>query len=214
MALLIFHKVNDVCHWALWEISEEENPLREALPSHPEEDAYFETISHPDKRKEFLAARLTVQALLQERGQSYQGLLKDKYDKPFLNHPPYYVSISHTHNAAVAILHEQAVGIDIEPKRDKLWRIAHKFLAPSEKIFVGDSLDKLTLIWSAKEALYKLYGKKKLSFKENMCCQTFEPNSEGAFLMNLSVKNKPLVSYPVFYQEWEGSYIVYVLDLP
>jgi hypothetical protein len=38
----------------------------------------------------------------------------------------------------------------------------------SEISWVSDDLEKATILWSAKEALYKLYGKRKVDFKENL----------------------------------------------
>ncbi len=213
MALRILYQVNERCSWALWHITEEEANLREILPISTVDEAYLHKISHPDKRKEFLAARICIKALLEKEGLTYQGLPKDKFDKPFLKHSAAHVSISHTLQVAVAILHKSAVGIDIEPIRPKLWRIAHKFLNPSEQVFVGKSLDKLTLIWAAKEALYKLYGKKKLSFKENMSVQTFQPEASGSFKIDLFLENAPPITYPAFYHKWGENFVVYVLDL-
>lgn len=210
MALHHIHKVNPQCSWAVWQITETESNLQVLLPSNEIDAKYLSKISHAEKRKEFFAARLALQALLEALKQPYEGLPKDEYDKPYLAHLPYHISISHTYDSAVAILHQtQATGIDIEPCRHKLWRIAHKFLNAHESAIVEDSLEKLTLAWVAKEALYKLYGKKKLSFKENMQILPFKASAKGSFITQLIQAQDEPIDFEIFYQKYNNNYIAY-----
>ena len=68
------------------------------------------------------------------------------------------------------------MGIDIEMQRDKIVKIAHKFTPIEEykSIANHDALvSKLTIVWGAKESLYKIYGKKKLRFLENIYIEDF-----------------------------------------
>ncbi len=210
MALHSIHQVNPHCSWAVWQITETEASLQSLLRPHEIDTQYLSKISHSEKRREFFAARLALQALLEANQQSYEGLPKDEYDKPYLHHLPYQISISHTSDSAVAILHQtQATGIDIEPCRQKLWRIAHKFLDKEELTIVKDSLDKLTLAWVAKEAIYKLYGKKKLSFKDNMQILPFEAAQKGSFMTQLVQPEADAITFEIFYQKYNNNYIAY-----
>lgn len=210
MALHSIHKVNPQCSWAVWQINESEASLQALLSSNEIDEQYLTKISHTEKRKEFFAARLALQALLELLQHPYKGLPKDEYDKPYLEHLPYHISISHTNDSAVAILHQtQATGIDIEPCRQKLWRIAHKFLDEQERAIIEDSLDKLTLAWVAKEAIYKLYGKKKLSFKDNMQILPFEPAPKGSFITQLIQAQDAPIDFEIFYQKYNNNYIAY-----
>jgi 4'-phosphopantetheinyl transferase len=87
------------------------------------------------------------------------------------------VSLSHTSNYAVAIVSlEEEVGIDIEKISNKLSRVSHKFLSEPERLHAGNDLLKMCIYWCAKESLYKWYGKKNLSFKENIFIEPFEEN--------------------------------------
>jgi 4'-phosphopantetheinyl transferase EntD len=72
------------------------------------------------------------------------------------------------------------IGLDIEKVDDRIHRVSNKFLNENEQIFAESKLTK-TLIWSAKESLYKWYGKKELDFKGNMEAMEFEPKNEGIF---------------------------------
>jgi 4'-phosphopantetheinyl transferase len=98
-------------------------------------------------------------------------ILKNGDNKPRLlvSGESYEVSISHAFEyAAVIISQDRKVGIDIEKTDNRIHRVKHKFCSDAELEFAQDHTDKLTLIWSAKEALYKLYSKKQVIFKENL----------------------------------------------
>ena len=66
-----------------------------------------------------------------------------------------WLSLSHTTKyTALAWNTEVAVGVDIEAQRPQIWRIAHKFSPP--KVAPDQySIEELTDLWCAKEALYK-----------------------------------------------------------
>ena len=68
------------------------------------------------------------------------------------------------------------VGIDIEMQRDKILRIAHKFTPVSEYRTLANTeavIRKLTIVWGAKESLYKIYGEKGLSFLDHINVNDF-----------------------------------------
>ena len=62
------------------------------------------------------------------------------------------------------------IGVDIEKLRSKISNVSSKFIN-SEAIFINSNIsteiERLTAIWTTKEALYKLYGKPGLSLKDN-----------------------------------------------
>ena len=79
------------------------------------------------------------------------------------------MSITHTSNYVAAVMHHsEALGVDMEKPSEKLKRIAHKFLSETERTEAESDIEKLCIYWSAKEALYKLYGKRKVIFNENL----------------------------------------------
>jgi len=47
-------------------------------------------------------------------------------------------------------------------------------LSNPERLHAGDDLSKMCIYWCAKESLYKWYGKKNLSFKDNIFIEPFE----------------------------------------
>src|SRR5690606_5273710 len=61
------------------------------------------------------------------------------------------------------------IGLDLEPIREKALIVQNKFLSETEKLNNDtSSKEVMTKIWSGKEALYKLAGRKKIIFKENL----------------------------------------------
>jgi len=61
-----------------------------------------------------------------------------------------------------------AVGIDIEKPRHQIFKVIGRLCSKEELDWVAEDIDRATILWSAKEALYKLYGKRKVDFKENL----------------------------------------------
>lgn len=126
-------------------------------------------------------AFLSVRKLLQEAGYTDLDLYYDAFGKPHINGEK-HISITHSHDFSAIIISDETVGIDIELQRDKIIRIADKF-CDSEFQFLSRSfgtekkeeyIRKLTVIWGAKEAIFKIRNEKGISFKDHIKVNTFE----------------------------------------
>ena len=119
---------------------------------------------------------LSIRHLLKEVGYSDDDLVYDAFGKPHLQDGK-HISITHSFTFTAIIISEEApVGIDIEKRRDKIVKIAHKFTPIEEykSIANHDALvSKLTIVWGAKESLYKIYGKKQLLFLDHIYIEDF-----------------------------------------
>ena len=165
--------------WGLWRIEEDETQL-EAAAASPERIP--EAIRHPHKRLEWYAARVRVKTLMERSGLTFQGIVKDVYGKPFPSGYAHHLSLSHSYPYVAAYLHAtHPVGIDIQPPRSSLLRIAHRILDPSELAFAGTDLNTHCVIWCAKEVLIKVHGRKDLIFSKNLRISPFSINSKGYF---------------------------------
>jgi 4'-phosphopantetheinyl transferase EntD len=172
--------INKDCMWGLWEITESAEVLDAQLPPNGYDTLYLASVTHEGKKAESLAVRVLVKHLLQEWNYSYRGIIKDQHDKPYLAGLPVHLSISHTSRYAAVIVHRhQEVGIDIEFVKEKLLKVAHKFLNEHEWQDAGNDLQKLCVYWSAKEVLYKKYGRKQLSLKEEITIEPFKLKETG-----------------------------------
>jgi 4'-phosphopantetheinyl transferase EntD len=67
------------------------------------------------------------------------------------------------------------VGIDIEKNRQKIVKIAPKFIGEEKKHLNQNHLiEQLTVIWGAKESLYKIHPDGGLLFKKHLPIEAFK----------------------------------------
>lgn len=175
----------DSC-WGLWKITEDEASLQKEVIG----EVVPPTLVNPLKRREFLAGRSLIKALLSKWQFPYHGIEKDRYGKPFLTDKNLHISISHSYPFVAAIIHRQKnVGIDLEQPKDKLLRIAHRILAADELSNAGEDVVKHCVYWCAKETLIKIYGKKDLIFSKNLLIAPFSLQSKGDLIGRIVVNN-------------------------
>jgi phosphopantetheinyl transferase len=81
-----------------------------------------------------------------------------------------FISISHADGiVGIALNKNYEVSLDLETIDNKAMRLREKFLSDQEKEKLDiDSPIEMTKVWSLKEVLYKLSGKKGLHFKEQL----------------------------------------------
>ena len=179
MAAPTFLQLNDDCTVLLQPIVEDEPMLRAGLTLTPSEQDDLAGIRHPAQRVEWLACRSAVRQLAEMQGLAYAGLQKDTFGKPHLVGLPGSISLSHTGGWAAAVLHRlKPVGIDIEPVRDQFRRVVPRVLSSDEIAHANDDSGRLAVYWCAKEALYKLYGKRNLTFREHLHVEPFADDAD------------------------------------
>lgn len=188
MSITKIEKINSNSFWCCWEISETVYQLRNKILLSDAGIKELEKISHPIKQLERLASRGCIQELVKKAGKTYNGITKDKHDKPHLIDLNYHISISHSYPYAVAILHKKLpVGIDIENPVEKLGRIAHRFLNEKEFDDCDGDIKKLCIYWSGKEAIYKLNGKIGLNFKKDIRISPFNLKDKDVIRSEFSI---------------------------
>lgn len=185
MPVLLHQHLYEPGEWGLWEITESEEELSTGLELFPAEAEQLSCIRGTGRRREFLAARKLLHHM---SGRDVRGeLYKDDAGKPHLRSSHFHVSISHTGGYAAAAAHPNPCGIDVQRIVPRIHRLAHKFVSPAEEAQLRDAtrLEQLHLIWSAKEALYKAYGRRQLDFKENLYVDfgTYQPGQTAAEAM-------------------------------
>ncbi len=172
--------INDDCTVMLWPITEDEPTLRSDLPLTVTELEDLDAIRHPIQRIEWLACRVAIRQLTEAQGLPYRGLQKDEFGKPHLIGAPWHISLSHTSGWAAAVLHRsRPVGIDIEPVREQFKRVVPRVLSEDEIAHAAGDLNRLAVYWCAKESLYKLYGKRELTFREHLHIEPFADEAES-----------------------------------
>lgn len=147
-------------------------------------------------------AFLSVRMLIQEMGFTDKDLHYDEFGKPYFdchNH----ISITHSYHFAAIIISDETVGIDMELQREKIQKIADKFtdfecdyLDPST---TEEYIKKLTVIWGAKEAIFKIRNEKGISFKDHINVSNFslgETQTQASLHFDNLIKD-----FDVHYQE-------------
>lgn len=129
-----------------------------------QEKERFFSFKHQNRKCEFVATRILRHHLF-----GYVHIHYDDHGAPFIEDEG-FISISHAPGVVgLAISKTYKVGIDLEPKRNKAYTLRSKFLSEKEKMeFDTSSENEMTKVWSAKEVLYKLAGRKKILFKEHL----------------------------------------------
>ncbi len=158
---------------AVWRISEDESELRNGLSLSEQSEKRLLQMKSESQRKAFLAIR----QLLEVFGHSDESLYYNDSGKPFLKEV-HSISISHAQQyAALALGFNCEVGIDIERHREQIERIAHKFSGSGAVQQLHDRaqrIEKLTIIWGAKESIYKILDRRGLSFKKDIRVDDFQ----------------------------------------
>ncbi|MFY0591284.1 4'-phosphopantetheinyl transferase family protein [Roseivirga sp.] len=194
MPILFKKSINDTVSYLVWEISESEDELLSHLNLNDEEWSDFDRIKVGIRRLEWLGARTALKHLVKEIGQFY--IFKDGFGKPHLRDSNIGISISHTKGfGAAAINLNGPIGIDIEHPRQQILKIAHKFLHDSEKSWAGKSVEHLTKIWAAKEALYKLHGRTQLTFAEQLIISNVNLDKPAGSIIESNISRTYKLAY-------------------
>ena len=119
---------------------------------------------------------MSIRHLMAEAGYKDADLYYDDFGKPHLKDDQ-YISITHSFNFTAIIVSNNDVGIDIEKQRNKILKIANKFTPLEEYHTLANEealIRKLTIVWGAKESVYKLYAQPGLAFLQHINVTDFD----------------------------------------
>jgi 4'-phosphopantetheinyl transferase len=153
---------------------------------------------------------LSVRKLLQEAGYSDFDLYYDESGKPNLVDGN-KVSISHSHELATIIISNKSVGIDIEIQKEKILKIASKFMDTRhlQNLSHEDQIRKATVIWGIKEAVFKIKNQKGISFPDHIFESEFKLKDQKASAQ-LRFENK-IENFEIHFKEIESYILVYTI---
>lgn len=205
MGLFLKQNIGSHTQIGIWELTESSPALLAQLAEikHKSFDKIKEQLNgfkYEQRKKEWLAIRLLLSHLLNTN----EEISYDAQGKPFLKNSDKTISISHAKAyAAIILSNKPQTGIDIERMNRPIEHIAAKFVSDTElqQIAIANRIFQLYLYWSAKETLYKIYGKKKLSFIENLRIQPLRNRDEKRFTGEIVNHN--------FYQKYTLHYLTF-----
>jgi 4'-phosphopantetheinyl transferase len=149
----------------IWKISETFNELSSEIILTQKSQFRLENMKSEMHQRGFLSVR----KLLQVAGYSDFDLFYDEFGKPSLFDEK-FISISHSHEMSALIISNEPVGIDLEIQKEKVLKIASKFLDVShlEHLSHQDQIKKSTVIWGIKETIFKIENQKGISFPDHI----------------------------------------------
>ncbi len=209
MPLLVDKYVDGNNRLALWHITEGFEDLV-ALQNCPIDPILLDV--NELLKKQRLCARILINLLGPE---TCNEIAYDVFNKPFLLHSTFKISISHSQDlVAVIISATKETGIDIERIKPTIERISSKFMSERELAVVEtpNRMEHLTIYWCAKEALYKYYGKKGLIFRDNLFVEPFTPENYGRIKGHISIGDFT-ITLSLCYEKIGEYMLVYVSDI-
>ncbi len=192
--------VNEHTKVLIWKIEESEAILTQGVELTKKCTDRLQTMKSEIHRRGFLSIR----QLLKIAGYAPKDLYYDEQGKPHLTDGK-KISITHSFTFTAIIVGDDEVGIDIEMQREKILRIANKFttfesyktLANTEAI-----IRKLTIVWCAKESIYKSYAAPGLSFLNHIDIQDFFMEDQKT--TGLVLFGGKTASYKIDFLEFDG----------
>ena len=206
MPIFFQHQINDTTRLGIWKIEETEEFFKSNVPQH-------RSVTHPHKRLQHLAGRFLLQYLFPAF--PYELIQIADTRKPFLPNEQYHFSISHCGDYAAAIVSkDKRVGIDIEIPTEKISKIMYKFLSAKEhELFQliqpdNDRIPFATLLWSAKESIFKWYGNGGVDFRKEI--QLRKQHEEKEIFDSLFAKNNAELT--ICYRQFEHLVLAWVVS--
>ncbi|WP_343488132.1 4'-phosphopantetheinyl transferase superfamily protein [Allomuricauda sp. d1] len=192
----------------IWKVTEPEQILSQKVSLTEHCQSRYDNMKSEMHRRAFLSIR----HLMAEAGYEDNDLYYDDFGKPHLKDGN-KISITHSHEfTGIIVSTSHEVGIDIEKQREKILRIAHKFTPIEEYRTLANTealIRKLTIVWGAKESLYKIYAEPGLGFLRHIDVAdfSFDDGRTTAEILYEGQKSE----YQVTFFEFEGFTCVYAL---
>ena len=129
-----------------------------------EENAELIKIKSLQRKNEFIGVRQLRNQLIPNK-----PILYNSNGKPLVNKCENHISVSHSSKNICLAISKSPLGIDIEGIDERVLRIKTKYVnIEDKKHYQYNSVEDLTILWTIKECLYKLYDIKGLSFKNDI----------------------------------------------
>lgn len=154
---------------------------------------------------------LSVRKLLQEAGFNDFDLHYSQDGKPHLKNGQ-FISISHSHEFSTIVISDQSVGIDLEICKEKVLKIASKFMNVEhlDNLSEAEKIKKATVIWGIKEAIFKIKNEKGISFPDHIFeseFSLFNQKTTAQLRFNNIIEN-----FNIHFEEIEEYILVYAFE--
>jgi phosphopantetheinyl transferase len=178
MPLLRKERFSDGTEIGIWEITENSHVLESMAVLSESERQMLAGFRNETRRTHWLSYRLVIAEIL---GPGKAVVKYMENGKPWVENLPGHISVTHSGCFSAAIYHpEKKVGIDIEMIKPRIENIASRFLSDKELAHLNEEYrtEHLVGLWAAKEALYKLWGKASVEYKDHLYVEPYIPGHD------------------------------------
>lgn len=95
---------------------------------------------------------------------------------PTVDTPNTYISVSHGADMVAVAIADEAVGVDIEALERNFDRVKSRYMSDVESA-LDDNHDWAAMVWCAKEAIYKLYGRREVDLMDDIHITAYNPET-------------------------------------
>ncbi len=164
------------------------------------------------KKSEWLCSRFLLDKVTGHRING--ACLKDTFGKPYIDGSRDFISISHTFDFTAVIVSHKVCGIDLQVMVSKIIYIGPRFISKLEMSFIPENnkLPYYHVIWGAKEAMYKCFGKKELDFKAHLMVDEFSYEKNGFCFSGSLKKGELFKKYRLYCKQIDQMILVYAIE--
>jgi len=190
----------------VWKIEESFDDLFNAIFLNSRSNERITKMKSEIHKKGFISVRY----LLKEAGYTDDDLFYTDDGKPHLKNGK-RISITHSYTFSAIIISDTLVGIDMEKNREKIQRIAHKFVDTENDFLDKENLiEHLTVIWGAKESLFKIHPDGGLLFKQHLPIEPFQ--LKDGKTKGWIKKDNFYENYHIYFEQIEDFTLVYAMN--
>ena len=199
MPLHTIQRLSPAAVLGLWHLTETPAELWATLPHAAAYAPLLPATADARRQAQWLAGRRLTHSLVGELPTPLPPetlVQNDPTGRPWLAGAPADTVLSLSHSGAwvAAVLARGGrAGVDVELIRDKAQRLAGKFLAENEwararaAVAPANAGAHYTLLWSAKETLYKLAARRGIIFRQQLLLHEFSPQTSGEIPATLAL---------------------------
>jgi len=195
----------------LWELTEDSAYLSAKFIFSQQEKKDFEKIKHERRKREFLAVRMLLEAMMRSKTE----IEYDVNGKPLLPGIRLNISISHSAELAVVILSKKNTGIDVENTGRNITPAARRFLTLEELEYTSkcnNSPVMQILYWSAKEAIYKCIRLNNFTFGTQIDINPFKLDSKSGSFTGKVTNDIRSFNFSLGYFFYKNNVVVYCVE--
>ena len=173
----------DCASIAVWQIDEIKEEIKRFLGDDVLAKKIENVYKNEKRQREQLISHLLVKELLGEA----KEISHLPNGAPHIEESDKFISISHSRKCIAVAISNNPIGIDIEEIERNQFQLHKKFTTPNEQRWI-EEVNELqqkqlisAIIWSAKEAIYKLANIEGLLFESEIEISPFTPSTQAEF---------------------------------